>query len=109
MRIRTSYVVAAIFAVSLAVPAWARPKSVTVDIDQPTLISGTRLAPGEYQIKFQDNANQVTVVQDGHTVAQVPCQWLELPKKADGSGTIFSEGRITEIEFDGQTKAIQFR
>jgi hypothetical protein len=109
MRIRASYIVAAIFAVSLAVPVWARPKSVTVDVDEPTLISGARLSPGEYQIKFQDNANQVTVVQEGHVVAQVPCQWVELPNKAADSGTIFSDGRITEIDFGGQTKAIQFR
>lgn len=109
MRIRAGYVVSTVLALFLAVPVWAHAKSVTVNVEQPTLISGTRLAPGDYQIKYQENSNQVTVVQDGHVVAQVPCQWVELPQKADGSGTIFSDGRITEIEFGGQTRAIQFR
>jgi hypothetical protein len=108
MFIRAKHLVTGVAAIFLAFPVWAHTETTTVGISNPTAIAGTQLAPGEYEVKVQDAANQVSVIRDGKVVAEVPCHWIQLPKKADSSEIILTKNQITQIDFRGKTEAIQF-
>ncbi len=108
MRIRATHLLAGLGVVFLTLPVWAHTNSTEVEINNPTVIAGTRLNPGDYEIKVKDGASQASIIQDDKEVAQVPCQWIQLPKKAENSEVIFSNDQITEIDFGGKTEALQF-
>ena len=107
MFIRTKHLVTGIAAIFLAFPVWAHTESTTIEIRNPTAIAGTPLAPGEYELKVQDAANQLSVIRDGKVVAEVPCRWIQLPQKAGDSEVQFTENQITQIDFGGKIEAIQ--
>lgn len=109
MRIRVKYILAGLGVVLLTLPVWARTESAELEVTEATEIAGTQLRPGEYEIKVKDGAAQVSVVRDGKTVAQVPCQWIQLPNKAANSQVITSNNKVTEVDFGGKTEALQFR
>jgi hypothetical protein len=107
MSIRAKFYLAGFAVIMLSLPVWARTLSTDVTVDHTTTISGTQLKPGDYSLKVADKATQLTVEKDGMVVAKVPCHWIELTNKPD-STTIQSAGdQITEIDFRGQTAAVQ--
>jgi hypothetical protein len=108
MRIHAKHVLAGLGVVFLTLPVWAHTNSADLQIDNPAVIGGTQLKPGQYELRVKDGATQVSVVQDGKVVAQVPCKWIQLPKKAENSEVTVSENRVSEIDFSGKTEAVQF-
>jgi hypothetical protein len=108
MRIRAKHFLAGLSVVFLTLPVWAHTDSTGLEITKTTIIAGTQLNPGNYEFKVKDGASQVSVIRDGKVVAQVPCQWVQLPKRAEDSEVIFSDNQITEIDFGGQTEAVKF-
>jgi hypothetical protein len=110
MRIRAEHLLTAfgLGFLLLALPVWAHTDTTQMEISSPTVIAGTQLKPGEYELRVKDGATQASIVQDGKVVAEVPCQWIQLPKKAESSQITFSNDQITEIDFGGKTEALQF-
>ena len=90
-------------------PIWAaHTNSVTWNVTQPSTIGGTAIKPGEYVIRAEDGGTQLEVVSRGKVVAQVPCQWTQLPQKAQASEVDVDSGQVTEVKFGGKTAAISF-
>jgi hypothetical protein len=93
----------------LSLPVWARTQSATLIVEAPMQIGTTQLERGTYEIRASEGQDHVTVVKDGKAVVEVPCQWIQLNKRASQSEIVTSENRVTEIDFGGKTEAVQIR
>ncbi len=108
MRFRFLQVFAILAVLALSAPVWARTKSVDLRVTDTSTIGSTQLQPGEYQLKAEEGANQVTILHHGKVVAEVPCHWVQLQSKANQSQVLFTSNQITEVDFGGDTQAAQF-
>ena len=109
MRPKISKLLCAIALLSLAMPVWARTHATTAYSDGTTTIAGTHLKAGDYQLKVEDNGTELQVVQEGKLVAHVPVQWVQLPNKAKTTEVMLDNNQITEVQFGGETQAVQIR
>ena len=94
----------------LALPVWARPsKTYTAEWDasQATKIGNTQIMPGTYTVEAHENQNTLDIVRDGKVVAQAPCHWIQLPKKAEDTEVDTNNNQIVEVEFSGKTEAVR--
>ena len=92
---------------ALAAPVWAHTRTATAYLLDTTTIAGTTLKPGEYQFKVEDSATELQVMQNNKVVAKVPVQWIQLPNKATGTQVVLNNNQITEVDFGGNTQAVQ--
>jgi hypothetical protein len=99
---------------ALSLSAYARGKSTSVTILQPTQVAGTTLKPGNYDIKVSPNGSTAAVVfsHNGKEVATVTGQVVQLQKKSvytsvttDNSG---GTPKIAQIDFEGSTSSVSF-
>jgi hypothetical protein len=93
----------------LAMPIWAaHTNTVSWDVSQSTTIGGTQIQPGAYVLRVDDGGSQVEVLSRGKVVASVPCQWTQLPQKAQNSEVDVDSGQVTQVKFGGKTGALTF-
>ncbi|MGB8540541.1 MAG: hypothetical protein WCD49_02785 [Candidatus Acidiferrales bacterium] len=109
MRLKMNQLLCAIALLTLAAPVWARTHSTTAYSDGTTTIGGTQLKAGDYELKVDDNATQLQVKQDGKIVAHIPVQWIQLPNKVKITEVRLDNNQITEVQFGGETQAVQIR
>jgi hypothetical protein len=109
MRPKINQLFCAIALLTLAVPVWGRTHSTTAYSDGTTTIAGTQLKAGDYQLKVEDNGTELQVMQGGKLVAHVPVQWVQLPNKAKTTEVMLDNNQITEVQFGGETQAVQIR
>ena len=108
MRLNRGYI-SVIAGLLLAVPIWAaHTNSVAWNVAQPTTIGGTEVKPGDYVLRAEDGGSQLEILSHGKVVAQVPCQWTQLPQKAQDSEVDIDAGQVTQVKFGGKTAAISF-
>ena len=94
----------------IAAPIWAaHTNSIAWNVSQPTTIGGTEIKPGDYVLRVDDGGTQVEVLNRGKVVAQVPCQWTQLPGKAQASEVDVDGGKVTQIKIGGKTSAVSFQ
>jgi len=74
----------------------------------PATIGTTQLEPGEYQLRAEEGANQVSMLRYGKVIAEVPYRWVQLQAKPKSSAVSTSSNRITEVDFGGDIQAAQF-
>lgn len=100
----------AIFAFSLiTLPLWAaHMDSMSWEPIQPVTIGSTQVMPGQYQLRAEEGQSNVEVLQNGKVIATVPCNWMQLPTKAENSEVQTDNNKVTQVEFSGRTEAIQF-
>ena len=108
MRFRILQCFAILAVLVIAVPIWARSKSVELRLTDPATIGATQLQPGAYTLKVDDGGTQVSVVRQGKVVAEIPCHWVQLSAKPRTTEVDFTANQITEIEFGGDLQAAQF-
>ena len=97
---------------TLALSAFAKPRSENVTLFHDATINGTNLPAGDYVVKYDVDGTsaQVKFTQRGKEVATAKGQVKTLPKKAATNQVIVNnEGRsITEIDFGGKDTALTF-
>jgi hypothetical protein len=98
--------------VLMVLPVWAKPKSERTDTAdwspmQPVTVGQTEIQPGDYTLKAQESGTMLEVVRDGKVVAEVPCHWVELPKKASNTEVDTYGNTMTKVEFAGRIEALQ--
>ena len=109
---RTSFVLGILAALMLAMPVAhalaaaknAKATTTTIDIQNPTSMSGKALKPGSYRITMDET--KVTIEQDGKVVAEAAAQWKDSPSKAAYSSVVIDQSGIREIHFGGKTRYI---
>lgn len=93
-----------------ALPVWsAHMLDVPWSVSQVTMIGGSEVKPGEYEIKVEEGQSQLQVVSHGKMVVEVPCHWIQLPSKAAASSVEVDSNKVTTIEFGGKTAALDFK
>jgi hypothetical protein len=93
-----------------ALAVWARPDKIYTaewNTSQATMIGNTQIEPGTYQIEAHENQNTLDIVRGGKVIAQTPCTWIQLPKKARDTEVDTNHNQIVEVEFSGKTEAIR--
>ncbi|MGA8101224.1 MAG: hypothetical protein WB869_03665 [Candidatus Acidiferrales bacterium] len=108
MRFRPLQCLSILAILAIATPIWARAKSVDLNLTDSATIGTTQLQPGDYQLRVEEGANQVTVVQHDKVIAEVPCHWVQLQSKPRSTEVNSSSNRITEVDFAGDIQAVQF-
>ncbi len=98
--------------VALALPIWAKPKADRTDKAdwspvEPVTVGQTQLQPGDYTIKAEESGKMFQVMREGKVVAEAPCHWVELPKKAANTEVDTNGNKMVQIEFAGRTEALQ--
>ncbi len=103
----------------LAVPSAAQADSAShkghLSIDRAVVVGNQPLAPGEYQLRWQEHGNtaDVSIVEGNKVLVTTTAQVVTLPSKADGDITdtrADGAGRIALVEtrFSGQEHALRF-
>jgi len=97
---------------TLALGAFAKPRSENITLYHDTTVNGTNLPAGDYVVKYDvDGTNaQVRFTKGGKEVASTTGQVKTLSKKPSSNQVVLgNEGRtISEIDFGGKDTAITF-
>lgn len=104
-------------ALILCVAAFAKDtkvkKSGSFDLDEPAQIGSTLLQPGHYKAEWTgpDNALQVSILENGKTVATTQATMKQLPSRASANQVILktvenNSKQIEEIDFNNRTEAL---
>ena len=107
MRLKVNQFLSLFILLTLAMPVWAHANSTTLHSDGTITIGGTQLKAGDYQLKVEDNANDLLVTHEGKVVAQVPVRWIQLPSKSKASQVEFHNQQVVVVAFAGKTQAVQ--
>ena len=104
-------------ALLLATSAFAANKGNkgSIELDQPTTVSGHQLAPGEYKLTWDGTGTNVKlmVLSHGKLVATVPARLIELSRPEPADATELSANgdgsqSLTKIDFGGKKYALAF-
>jgi hypothetical protein len=100
----------ALVAIGLALPFWVTAATDSlrkaVYLGSTATVAGKTLQAGDYDLVVK--GNQAKFERKGAVVAEVPCTWKTLPAKSDHDGVDIDHGAVTEIQFKGNTQAIDF-
>ena len=106
-----------VLALLLASSAFAANKGNkgSIDLDQPTTVSGHQLAPGEYKLTWDGSGTniQLMILSHGKLVATVPARLIELSQPEAHDATELSANgdgsqTLTKIDFGGKKYALAF-
>lgn len=94
-------------AIALAVPAFAKPFSKTINISQSAKLGKTELKAGEYRLAI--DGNKATVQKGREIVAESEGRWEDRSTKSSYDSVLLSEtGNVKEVRFAGQTRVFVF-
>lgn len=76
---KTLYVGLLAMLMSVPVAMFAKTEKANVNFDRPTVVAGKKLAPGNYEVKWNGNgpAVQVNFLQNNKVVATAPAQMID--------------------------------
>ena len=101
MRFHTKYYFAALAALALTIPAYARTFKQTLVLNSNTTIGSTQLKPASYEVTGDDSKNEINFMQKGKVIATVPGKWTKILQKAVASSVVFTGDKITQVQFSG--------
>jgi len=103
------FVLTAMAVAVLTIPAWAagHKDSTSWSVTETATIGSTSIQPGDYQIRAQEDGNQLEVVKGAQVIATVPCHWVHLNEKASQSEILMTSNNVQEVHFSGRTEAVK--
>jgi hypothetical protein len=94
-------------AVALAVPAFAKPISKTINIRINAKIGKAELQAGEYRLLV--DGNKITVEKDRKTITETEGRWEDRDTKSQYDAVLVGEnGQLKEVRFAGQKRILVF-
>jgi hypothetical protein len=94
-------------AVALAVPAFAKPFSKTINIAQAAKLGKADLQAGEYRLQI--DGNKATVQKGKQVVAESEGRWEDRSTKSAYDSVLLNEnGQVKEVRFSGQSRVFVF-
>ena len=103
----TRYALGVFATLALVATVQAKTHKNTWNLDKTVTIGSTQMKPGSYQLNGDDAKKELTVLQNGKTVASVSGQWVKLPKKSDYTSVETTGDKVTEVLFGGSDRAFQ--
>jgi hypothetical protein len=86
--------------------ALAKTKFHTINFDQDTMVNGTLVKKGEYQAKFDEQTNELSLLKDGHVIVTTTAKEEVLAKKAPETSFDIRTGDnsvvLTKVTFGGE-------
>jgi hypothetical protein len=99
--------IALLAAVALAVPAFAKPFTKTINISQTAKVGKSELKAGEYRLEIE--GNKATVQKGKQVVAESEGRWEDRSTKSNYDSVVISEnGQVMEVRFAGQARVFVF-
>ena len=99
--------IALLAAIALAVPAFAKPFTKTINIAQAAKLGKSDLRAGEYRLEI--DGNKATVQKGKQVVAESEGRWEDRSTKAAYDSILVGEnGQVKEVRFAGQTRVFVF-
>jgi hypothetical protein len=93
-----------------SVMAFAKTHKHRVTFENDLKVNGTLVKKGSYEVKFDDETNQLSVIKNGKVIAQATARLEQREKKANdfqlrssGSGEDF---QLTGVTFGGSDKDV---
>jgi len=107
MSLRVKYYIALLAVVAMTSPAWARTYKETISPEKDTMIGGTQLKAGSYDLAADPAKKELQVLVNGKVMATVQGQWVKLPQKPQYSTVVSDGNKITQVQFSGSDQAFQ--
>lgn len=105
MKIAKTITMALLLCALMGILALAKNKFHTINFDQDTMVKGTLVKKGEYQAKFDKQANELTLLKGGHVIVTAMVKEEALAKKAPETTFDIKTGDnsavLTKITFGG--------
>ena len=99
--------IALLAAIALAIPAFAKPFSKTINIAQAAKVGKSELKAGEYRLQIE--GTKATVQKGKDVVAESEGRWEDRSTKSNYDSVLLSEtGQVKEVRFAGQTRVFVF-
>jgi hypothetical protein len=93
--------------VALAVPAFAKPLSKTINFTQAAKIGKADLQAGEYRLLI--DGNKATLQKGKNVVAESEGRWEEREIRSNYDSVLIGEnGQVREVRFSGQKRVFVF-
>jgi hypothetical protein len=93
--------------IALAVPAFAKPVSKTINIPQAAKVGKADLRAGEYRLLI--DGNKVSVEKGRQVVAESEGRWEDRDAKSLYDAVLLGEdGQVKEVRFSGQKRVFVF-
>jgi hypothetical protein len=100
-------------AVLLASSAFAGTNKTTLQVQEATTVSGTKLAPGEYKVQWEGTGPNVemSILKGKNVVAKVPARVVELESAAPSDAAVVHRNddgsrSLSEIRMSGKKYAL---
>ena len=94
-------------AIALAVPAFAKPVSKTINVTHAAKVGKAELQAGEYRLLI--DGNKATVQKGRQVVAETEGRWEDRSSKAVYDSLLIGEnGQVKEVRFAGQNRVFVF-
>ena len=94
-------------AIAVAVPAFAKPFSKTINLGQGAKVGRADLKAGEYRLLI--DGNKATVQNGKKVVAESEGRWEDRSTKSTYDSVLLSEnGQVKEVRFAGQARVFVF-
>src|ERR1700740_3021764 len=92
---------------ALAVPAFAKPVSKTINITQSAKVGKADLQAGEYRLLIA--GHKATVQKGKQVVAESEGRWEDRATKSEYDAVLLGEnGQVKEVRFSGQKRVFIF-
>jgi len=94
-------------AIALAVPAFAKPFSKTINVVHTAKLGKAELQAGEYRLLI--DGTKATVQKGREVVAESEGRWEDRSAKSNYDSLLVGEnGQVKEVRFAGQTRVFVF-
>ena len=99
--------IALLAAAAIAVPAFAKPVSKTINIGQTARLGKAELRAGEYNLQI--DGTKATVQQGRKVVAESEGRWEDRSEKSVYDSVLINEnGQVKEVRFAGKNRVFVF-
>jgi hypothetical protein len=94
-------------AIALAVPAFAKPFTKTINISQSAKVGKSDLTAGEYRLQIE--GNKATVQKGKQVVAESEGRWEDRSTKSQYDSVVLdASGQVKEVRFADKTRVFVF-
>ena len=99
--------IALLAAIAVAVPAFAKPVSKTINLAQGAKVGHADLKAGEYRLLI--DGNKATVQKGKSVIAESEGRWEDRDTKSNYDAVLLGEnGQVKEVRFSGQKRVFVF-
>jgi hypothetical protein len=113
MKLSKSLVLGVALTLATSAFAGSKPNKASLQISEPTQVSGTKLAPGDYNVQWEGNGPSVemSILKGKSVVAKVPAQIVDLDQPSPANASVVKKNddgtrSLTQVRVSGKKYAL---